>query len=84
MYDKNLSKDMHLRVSEKDMEFLQKLADERNVTVSEVIRSMIGEYRRSLDAINIFADAFKLIKEREEKGEELSNGDIETNINNKL
>ena len=84
MYDKNLSKDMHLRVSEKDMDFLQKLSEERNISISEVIRNMIGEYRRSLETIDVLSETIRLIKEKELKGEELSNGDVKTNINNKL
>lgn len=84
MYDKNLSKDMHLRVSEKDMDFLQKLSEERNISISEVIRNMIGEYRRSLETIDVLSETIRLIKEKELKGEELSNGDVKTNFNNKL
>lgn len=84
MYEKNLNKDMHLRLSDKDMEFLQKLSEERNMSISEVIRSLIGEYRRSLETIDVFQEAIKLIKERELKGEELSNGDVKTDFNNKL
>lgn len=84
MYEKNLNKDMHLRLSDRDMEFLQKLSEERNMSISEVIRSLIGEYRRSLETIDVFQEAIKLIKERELKGEELSNGDVKTDINNKL
>lgn len=82
MYEKNLSKDMHLRVSEKDMEFLEKLSKEREVSISEVIRTMIGEYRRSLETVSVLQETIKLLKEQ--KGDELSNGDVKTNINDKL
>lgn len=76
MYKKNLTEDLRLRLSSKDMDFLRGLAEERSVSVSEVIRSIIGEYRRSLDTINVLSKALEL-----SKGEELSNGDTKTNIN---
>ena len=81
MYDKNLNEAIRLRLSQKDMDFLRKLSEERNVSVSEVIRSMIGEYRRSLDMLDILSTAVKLANE---KGEKLSNGDTETDIINQL
>ncbi len=76
MYKKNLTEDLRLRLSTKDMDFLRGLAEDRSVSVSEVIRSIIGEYRRSLDTINVLSKALEL-----SKGEELSNGDTKTNIN---
>lgn len=82
MYEKNLSKDMHLRVSDKDMEFLENLAKEREVSISEVIRTMIGEYRRSLETVSVLQETIKLLKEK--NGGELSNGDVKTNLNDKL
>lgn len=77
MYEKNLSEDLRLRLSKNDMDFLRDLSDKRAVTVSECIRSIIGEYRRSLETIDLLQKAVKLT----EKGEKLSNGDTETNIN---
>lgn len=82
MYEKNLSKDMHLRVSDKDMEFLENLAKEREVSISEVIRTMIGEYRRSLETVSVLQETIKLLKDK--NGGELSNGDVKTNFNDKL
>lgn len=79
MYEKNLSEDLRLRLSSTDMEFLRKLSAERCVSVSEVIRSIIGEYRRSLDTINVLTDALKAIKEKEAS---CPNGDTKTDINN--
>lgn len=79
MYEKNLKEDLRLRLSSDDMNFLRQLSEKRAVTVSECIRSIIGEYRRSLETIDLLQDAVRLAKE---KG--LSNGDTETNINNKL
>lgn len=78
MYEKNLSEDLRLRLSKNDMDFLRELSDQRAVTVSECIRSIIGEYRRSLETIDLLQKAVRLT----EKGEKLSNGDTETNINN--
>lgn len=79
MYEKNLTEDLRLRLSATDMDFLRALSKERSVTVSECIRSIIGEYRRSLKTLEVLSDALKLAKE---KGVELSNGDTETNIVN--
>ena len=77
MYEKNLSEDLRLRLSKNDMDFLRRLSEQRAVTVSECIRSIIGEYRRSLETIDLLQRAVNLT----EKGEKLSNGDTETNIN---
>lgn len=79
MYSKNLTEDLRLRLSKKDMDFLRDLSDERATSVSECIRSIIGEYRRSLDAMNMIQNLVKLTNE-----EGLSNGDTETNIDDKL
>lgn len=80
MYEKNLTEDLRLRLSKTDMDFLRELSGKRSVTVSECIRSIIGEYRRSLDAIDVLKKAIDLANS--EKGGELSNGDTKTNINN--
>lgn len=79
MYEKNLTEDLRLRLSTTDMDFLRELSKERSVTVSECIRSIIGEYRRSLKTLEVLSDAIRIAKE---KGVELSNGDTETNIIN--
>lgn len=78
MYEKNLSEDLRLRLTKTDMDFLRDLSEKRAVSVSECIRSIIGEYRRSLETIDVLTEAIKMAKE---KGEGLSNGDTETNIN---
>lgn len=75
MYNKDLSEDLRLRLSKKDMDFLRNLSDDRAISISECIRSIIGEYRRSLDAMNMISDLVKLSNK-----EELSNGDTKTNI----
>ena len=46
---------------------------------SECIRSIIGEYRRSLDTLDVLKKAIDLAKL--EKEVELSNGDTKTDIN---
>lgn len=79
MYSKNLTEDLRLRLSTKDMDFLRELSEQRNVTVSECIRSIIGEYRRSLELVDTLKEAIKI-----SKGGKLSDGDTETNINNQL
>lgn len=80
MYKKNLTNDLRLRLNDKDMDFLRSLSEEREISISELIRSIIGEYRRSLEFMNSFSDAVNLVK----KERELSNGDTETNKHDKL
>ena len=79
MYEKNLTEDLRLRLSKNDMDFLRDLSSKRSVSVSECIRSIIGEYRRSLETLDVLSEALALAKE---KGVQLSNGDTKTNINN--
>lgn len=79
MYEKNLTEDFRLRLSTTDMDFLKDLAQQRACTVSEVVRSIIGEYRRSLDTLEVLKNALNLTK-----GGELSHGDTKTDFNNKL
>lgn len=79
MYEKNLSEDLRLRLSKTDMDFLRDLSSKRCITVSECIRSIIGEYRRGLETLDVLTEAIKLTKE---KGVKLSNGDTKTDINN--
>lgn len=82
MYEKNLSEDLRLRLSTTDMDFLRSLSAQRSVSVSECIRSIIGEYRRSLETIEMLSKAIKIAESEKEKGGKLSNGDTETNIDN--
>lgn len=79
MYEKNLTEDLRLRLSTNDMDFLRNLSAERSISVSECIRSIIGEYRRSLDTLNVLSEALNLAKL---KGEQLSNGDTKTDFIN--
>lgn len=79
MYEKNLTEDLRLRLSETDMDFLRKLSAERAVSVSEVIRSIIGEYRRGLETLSVLNEALLFVKEKEAR---LSNGDTKTTIDN--
>lgn len=46
MYLKNLKCDFRLRLTQEDMEYLVKLSNERKVSVSEIVRTMISDYRR--------------------------------------
>lgn len=84
MYMKNLTESFRIRFSETDMDFLRKLSDERGVSVSECVRSIIGEYRRSLDTMRLFTEAINLVNKEKEKEGELSNGDTKTDINYQL
>lgn len=79
MYNKNLTEDLRLRLSTNDMDFLRELSEKRSVSVSECIRSIIGEYRRSLETLDVLSQALTLAKEKEVQ---LSNGDTKTDIDN--
>lgn len=79
MYEKNLKEDLRLRLNSTDMDFLRELSAQRGVSVSECIRSIIGEYRRSLDTLDVLKKAIELSSL--EKGVQLSNGDTKTDIN---
>lgn len=79
MYEKNLKEDLRLRLSTNDMDFLRELSEKRSVSVSECIRSIIGEYRRSLETLDLLSQAIKLSKDSKKEGE-LSHGDTKTNI----
>ena len=76
MYDKNLTEFLGLRLSEKDMDFLRYLSRKRSIPVSECIRSIIGDYRRSFDSFNC---SYSI-----EKEVFVSDGNFKTYINNKL
>ena len=79
MYEKNLTEDLRLRLSKTDMDFLRSLSEKRSVSVSECIRSIIGEYRRSLDTMELMSSMIQMMKEKEAG---LSNGDTKTDIDN--
>lgn len=78
MYEKNLTEDLRLRLSSNDMDFLRDLSAKRAVSVSECIRSIIGEYRRSLEAVNALQEALRLSRE----GGLAVHGDTKTDIDN--
>ena len=48
MYLKNLSCDFRLRLTQEDMEFLITLSNDRQQSVSEVVRFILGDYRRRM------------------------------------
>jgi len=79
MYEKNLTEDLRLRLSKNDMDFLRELSAKRYVSISECIRSIIGEYRRSLETLDLLTKAVNLANN--EKGVQLSHGDTKTDIN---
>lgn len=76
MYDKNLSETVKLRLSSKDMDFLRDLSSKRSVSISECIRVIIADYRRSFDSFNSLT-----ITEKEVCS---SYGNSKTDFNNKL
>lgn len=79
MYEKNLTEDFRLRLSKKDMDFLRSLSASRSQSVSECVRSIIGEYRRSLDTIDILKAALDL-----DKRKEAVRGDTKTDLDDQL
>lgn len=81
MYNKDLSEDFRLRLSRKDMDFLRALSDDRNCSVSEVVRSVIGEYRRALDSTEVLREALAIARQGKVEGG-LSSGDIKTDEHN--
>lgn len=80
MYDKNLTEDFRLRLSKTDMEFLRKLSEERNQSVSSIVRSILSEYRRSVKTLELLSETLKLAKSKE--GVAMSNGDTKTEFDN--
>ena len=60
MYEKDLTEGFHLRLSTKDIDFLRDLSLKRSITISQCVRDIIGDYRRSFDVSNI-----SLISEKE-------------------
>lgn len=79
MYEKNLTEDLRLRLNKTDMDFLRSLSEQRGISVSECIRSILGEYRRSLETMGALTELLKLAKEKEAG---LSHGDTKTDFNN--
>jgi len=70
MYTRDLDCPLRLRVSQRDYAFLVNLADEKHLRVSDVVRNIIGEYRRSLDTIAALNDAIALVRSQQ-GGEQL-------------
>lgn len=64
MYEKNLKRDVRVRLSDKDFEFLSNLSADRGQSVSELVRYIVGEYRRTLETMQILNRALEL----QEKG----------------
>lgn len=77
MYEKNLTEDLRLRLSQNDMDFLRALSEKRSVSVSECIRSIIGEYRRGIETLDALNEAIRLTKLKEAS---CPNGDTKTNL----
>lgn len=60
MYEKNLTEYFPVRLSSKDIEFLRELSKKRSISISQCVRDIIGDYRRSFDVSSI-----SLISEKE-------------------
>lgn len=88
MYEKNLTEDLRLRLSTRDMDFLRDLSAQRSVSISECIRSILSEYRRSLEVQDLLRNALIYANNENKKIDltegKLSHGDTETSINDKL
>lgn len=78
MYEKNLSEDFRLRLSKDDMDYLKALSSKRSINVSELVRSIISEYRRADETMKLISGALELANKQKEG--ELSHGDTETDI----
>ena len=76
MYDKNLTEAVKVRLSSKDMDFLRDLSSKRSVSISECIRVIIANYRRSFDSFNSFTITDKEVCS--------TYGNSKTYINNQL
>ena len=48
MYLKNLSCNFRLRLTQEDMEFLINLSNDREQSVSDIVRFIIGDFRRRM------------------------------------
>lgn len=60
MYEKNLTKDVRVRLSERDFDFLSQLSADRAQSVSELLRYIVGEYRRSVQTMEMLNKALEL------------------------
>lgn len=79
MYKKDLTETVRLRLSPTDMDFLRNLSEERSSSISECIRSIIGEYRRSVETLSTLTRLVDITKEAQ-----LSYGDTITDFDDKL
>lgn len=67
MYLKDLTEELKLRISKTDMEFLKELSEKRGIVLSELVRGIISEYKRSLELMEAMQGMLKLAKEQEIK-----------------
>lgn len=52
MYLKNLTSDIRVRLSDTDIDFLRALAQQRDCTLSVLLRDIICQYRREYMGVN--------------------------------
>ena len=77
MYTKDLSETVRLRLTVEDMQFLKDLAEQRQSSISSCIRSIVGEYRRSVTELQLLQKALTQIGA-------VQDGDTSTNFHNIL
>lgn len=51
MYEKNLNHSIKVRISDRDYRFLIEYSDRLDCSVSDTVRALIGEYRRSVETM---------------------------------
>lgn len=83
-YKKDLNEQVRLRLSVGDMTFLKELSTQRCVTISELIRSIIGEYRRAVVNMDYLKQAVELAQKQMITGKkgDVVHGDTKTGIDN--
>lgn len=60
MYMKDLNKTVQLRLTEDDYNFLVKIKEERRYpSISELVRFIIGDYRRGLQMWEVMKNAYE-------------------------
>ena len=81
MYTKDLDNRVVLRLSDSDMDMLRKMSSDTGLTVSGCIRSILGEYRRARQTMDLMSRALDVVEQNERKGV-MFNGDTITDFDN--
>lgn len=59
MYNKDLTESVRLRLTDEDMKFLSEVSEERCVSISALIRQIIGDYRRGYHILTLMENEAK-------------------------